>query len=458
MLRILLADDEPSIRLTVGDALRAEGFDVTTVADGAEALALTESRSFDLVITDIRMPKVDGMTVFRRVRGKSPRTDVILVTAYGDVSDAVSAMKEGAYDYLTKPFDTEEITLRVKRLAERRAIDSELQSARAVLRERGASATIIGQSPPITRLLARLETIAKSDASVVITGASGTGKELVARALHTSGARADKPFVAVNCAAFPETLIEAELFGHERGAFTGAVRKRDGRFKAADGGTLFLDEIGEIPPMVQAKLLRVLQEGSVEPLGTNTAVKVDVRLICATHRNLKDLIAEGRFREDLYYRLNVLDIHVPPLGERKGDLPLLVEHFLRKFGGDKPRAIAPRAWAALSHYAYPGNVRELEHAVHHAVALAGEREIDLEHLPADIAGVTPAEATSVVSNGLEPLAAAIKSFEREYLLRALKATSGQRTHAAELLGISRKNLWEKLRAHGIGDPEIDERA
>jgi DNA-binding NtrC family response regulator len=457
MFEVLLADDEPSIRLTVGDALKGAGYAVTLAADGAEAMRCIESRPFDLVISDIRIPKVDGLTIFKNVRQIAPHTDIVLITAFGEVADAVMALRGGAHDYLTKPFDIDELLVRIQRLAERRAMQGELENARLALAKQGSSALIVGQSPVMLQLTKRLETVASSDVSVVVTGESGTGKELVARTLHTLSPRRDRPFVAVNCAAFPETLIEAELFGHERGAFTGAVKRRDGRFKAADGGTLFLDEIGEIPAMVQAKLLRVLQEGVIEPLGTNQGIKVDVRIVCATHRNLKELISSGRFREDLYYRLNVLDLHVPALRDRRGDLPLLVEYFLRKFGkaDAQPPSIAPRAWAALSHYGFPGNVRELEHAMRHAVVLAAGREIDLEHLPADIAGAAP-RAETHDSSIIRPLATAAKEFEREYLLRVLQITKGKRAVAADLLGISRKNLWEKLRAHGVSDEELAE--
>jgi transcriptional regulator with PAS, ATPase and Fis domain len=300
------------------------------------------------------------------------------------------------------------------------------------------------------RLSDRVETIAQSDAPVLITGESGTGKELIARTLHERSTRAAKPFIAVNCAAFPETLLEAELFGHERGAFTGAVKRRDGRFKAADGGTLLLDEIAEVPLPAQAKLLRVLQEGTVEPLGTNESTRVDVRIISATHRNLRERIKDGRFREDLYYRLNVLDIEIPPLRERRGDLPLLLQYFLNKFTqpGKQSPSISPRAWAVLSQYPFPGNVREFAHAVEHAVVLAGGGEIDVEHLPAGIAGGPEGSATPG-SASLRSLGSALKEFEREYLLRALAQAGGKKMKAAEILGISRKNLWEKLRLHGI---------
>ncbi len=453
MLDIMLVDDEPSIRLTVSDALEEAGHVVVTAEDGGEAMRHLDERTFDLVITDIRMPRVDGMTLFRRIRKERPTTGVILMTAYAAVSDAVSALKDGALDYLTKPFDLEELQLRIGRFAERRVLEAELDAARTELATRDPSSIIIGRAPNMVRLLDLVETIADSDAPVLITGESGTGKELVAKTVHRLSGRRDGPFVAVNCAAFPETLLEAELFGHERGAFTGAVKARDGRFMAAKNGTLFLDEIAEIPPMAQAKLLRVLQEGLIEPLGTNNQVNVDVRVVSATHRNLKERIRDGLFREDLYYRLNVLDVAIPPLRDRRSDLPLLVEHFLRRLvkAGRPEPSISPRAWAALSEYAFPGNVRELEHAIQRAVVLSRGQEIDLDHLPPDIRGTTetPSKRSDDESTELRPLSTAIKEFEHQYLLRALNAAHGKKAKAAELLGISRKNLWEKLRSHEL---------
>ena len=450
-LDVLLVDDEPDIELLAGDALRDAGHLVTAVKDGAAALELVKVRAFDLMICDIRLPKMDGLTLFRQTRQQSPDTTVILMTAFAAVQDAVAAVKEGAHDYLTKPFEIDEITLRVKRIAEHRALLRELEVARAELAKEGISEVIVGRSVQMLRLLDRVNTIAPSHAPVLLQGESGTGKELVARALHERGARRGKAFVAVNCAAFPETLLEAELFGHERGAFTGAVKKRDGRFRAAHGGTLLLDEVAEMSLPAQAKLLRVLQEGVIEPLGTNESVRVDVRVISATNRNLKERVNEGLFREDLYYRLNVLNVDIPPLRERKGDLPLLVQFFLKKLG--KPGGAAPRlsqaAWTALSQFAFPGNVRQLEHAIQHALVLAGDSDIDIQHLPRDIA-----HAGDVVLTGSplpRPLGAALKEFEREYLLRALAEADGKRTLAAEILGISRKNLWEKLRMHGFSD-------
>ena len=448
-LDILLVDDEPSIRLSVGDALKAAGHRVRLAIDGAEGASVLAANPFDLVITDIRLPKIDGLTLFKRIRAEAPSTDVILITAYGNISDAVNALRDGAIDFLTKPFDINELLHRIARVEGERALRNELVAARLEL-DRGTSSPIVGHSQQLTRLLERIDTFAASEAPVLILGESGTGKELVARQLHDRSPRKGKPFFAVNCAAFPETLIEAELFGHERGAFTGAVKKRDGRFKAAHGGTLLLDEVAEIPLPAQAKLLRVLQEGTIEPLGTNQSVRVDVRILSATHRNLKERIAQGSFREDLFYRLNVLSVAIPPLRERKGDIPILVEHFLRKFApGGKVSTLTPRTWAAFSEYSFPGNVRELEHAIQHAVILARGAEIDLEHLPGDLSGAVTNPEGESRAPGLRPLTEATREFEREYLVRALRLTGGKKAEAAASLGISRKNLWEKMRAHGI---------
>jgi two-component system, NtrC family, response regulator AtoC len=452
-LRVLLADDEPTIRLTIADALRSDGHEVVTAQDGAEAFEQAKRSVFDVLITDMRMPRLDGMALFRKLRELSPETRVIMITAYAGVHDAVSALKEGAVDYMTKPFDLDEIKLRVRRLAEHKQLEHDLGRARNALSAKDPSAILIGRSPPMVRLLGMLETVAQSDAPVLISGESGTGKELVARIIHARSSRADRSFVAVNCAAFPETLLEAELFGHERGAFTGAVKSREGRFQAASNGTLFLDEIAEIPPMAQVKLLRVIQEGIVEPLGTNQQISVDVRLISATHRNLRDRIKDGSFREDLFYRLNVLDLSIPPLRDRRSDIPLLIDHFMSKLivPGKPIPTISPRAWAAISEYAFPGNVRELEHAIERAIVLSRGDEIDLPHLPEGISGAAPLDSATR-SSEIRPLWMALKEFEREYLIRALEHTNGRKARAAEQLGISRKNLWEKLKSHGLELP------
>jgi len=450
LLDILLIDDEPDLRELLEEELRDAGHKVQTATDGEEGLNELQRRIFDVVICDVRLPKVDGLTLLRRVRKDTPSTDVILMTAYADVSQAVSALKEGAYDYLTKPFDVDELLVQLRRNSETREMRRQLEHARNELAGHKSGTTLIGESPAIRRVIEMSRMVSQSEAPVLITGESGTGKEVVARMIHDWSPRREKPFVAVNCGALAENLIEAELFGHEKGAFTGAVKKRDGRFKAADGGTLLLDEVAEVPLPAQAKLLRVLQEGTVEPLGTNEVTRVDVRIISATHRNLRERIREGKFREDLYYRLNVLDIEIPPLRERRGDLPLLLQYFLNKFTppGKTASTVSPRAWAVLSQYAFPGNVREFAHAIEHAVVLAGGGEIDVEHLPAGITGTLDGTTSSPGGN-LRSLSAAMKEFEHEYLLRALAQSNGKKMKAAEILGISRKNLWEKLRLHGI---------
>jgi DNA-binding NtrC family response regulator len=454
-LRILFVDDDPDIRAFVCPDLRAAGHEVDEAQDGAQALVRLGSKVYDVIVCDLRMPKVDGLTVLRRTRKEWPTTEVILITSFGAVPDAVAALKEGASDYLAKPFDTAELTFRIDAIGERLALRRELDEARIRLAA-GGGGELVGESPPMARVRERIAAVAPSDAPILITGESGTGKELAARAIHARSARRDKPFVAVSCAAFPETLLEAELFGHERGAFTGAMKRRDGRFKTASGGTLLLDEVGEIPLSAQAKLLRVLQDGVIEPLGTDTSVKVDVRLLSATNRDLKKRIAEGLFREDLYYRLNAVEIALPPLRDRPGDLALLANHFLRRVipAGTPLPEISLEAWGALTKYPFPGNARELGHAMQHAALLSHGRTIELSHLPEDIVGAVSVEKEGAAVRG--PLSETMKRFEREQLLFALAAARGKRVRAAEMLGISRKNLWEKLKAHGISDSDLED--
>jgi two-component system, NtrC family, response regulator HydG len=458
-LEVLLVDDEPDLRTTIAEALSEAGHQVTQAEKGSAALQALATRPVDVVICDVRLPDIDGLTLLRRVRESEPAPEFILMTAYAEVADAVAALKVGAYDYLTKPFAVEELVLRLERIDAHRAVRRELERAREALNGQDAATTIVGRSPSIQRVLEMIETVGRSDVPTLVTGESGTGKELVARMLHERSVRRGKPFVVVNCGALTETLIEAELFGHERGAFTGAVRKREGRFMAANGGTIFLDEIAELPLSAQAKLLRVLQEGTFEPLGTNTTAKVDVRIVSATHRDLKRRAAENLFREDLFYRINVIQIDLPPLRERPGDLPLLFHHFLRLFAhGSNVPTVTPAAWAALSSYPYPGNVREFSHAIEHACILSAGRPIDLNHLPTAIsrAGRERLSDSPASNAPLRPLQLAVKEFEREYLARAVRAAGGRRGRAAEMLGISRKSLWEKLRAHGIPSDEVDE--
>jgi DNA-binding NtrC family response regulator len=376
------------------------------------------------------------------------------MTGDAAVADAVAVLKEGAFDYLTKPINLEELAVQLQRLAAFRSLHREVAAIREELAQpRSSRDQLVGHSPGMLKLIKRMEAIAPSDAAVVIMGESGTGKELVARALHEGSGRRSAPFVAVNCAAFPDTLIESELFGHERGAFTDATTRRDGRFKAAHGGTLFLDEVAELSQPAQAKLLRVLQEGTIEPLGSNVPVKVDVRIISATHRDLRARIADGLFREDLYYRINTLDLEIPPLRSRGGDLAVLAQHFIRRFSNPaRPTdGFTWRAWDALAKHPFPGNVRELMHTIQHAVLLSAGGKIDLEHLPAAVRGEGPSTGRDAVRL-IAPLSDAMRQFERELLLRTLAGCEGKRGVAAEALGISRKNLWEKLKSHGIGVP------
>ena len=456
MLRVLVVEDDSDVRAAICDALRDAGHEVTGLGDGQQGLEHILSKTFDLVVTDVRLPKLGGLALFHKIREVAPSTAVIMMTSFATAVDAVAALKHGAHDYLTKPFDVDELVIRVRAIAERKALQDELAEARARL-ARSPDAEIVGASPAITRLLDLLGTVAESDAPVLVTGETGTGKEVIARRLHALSARSAKPFIAVNCAAFPETFLEAELFGHERGAFTGAAKRREGRFRAAHGGTLLLDEVAEIPLPAQAKLLRVLQEGTFEPLGSDTPIRVDVRVVSATHRDLKARIGQGAFREDLYYRLNGINLHVPPLRERGSDLPLLVNHFLTRFSRAPPpgQELTLDAWRALSVYPFPGNVRELGHAIQHAVVLSRGGRIELEHLPPDIRTVATA-AAAPGSTDVRPLAVVLKQVEREQILRALAVAQGKRTKAAELLGISRKNLWEKLNAHGISDSDVEE--
>jgi len=447
MLNILLVDDEPDLRVSLGQVLRDEGHDVEVASDGEAAMARLSTRSFDLVVSDVRLPKVDGLTLLRRVRREFPMTEVLLMTAYGSIGDAVSAMKDSAVDYLTKPFDIDELVAVVEHIDDRRRVRDEHARARAEIDAQPGAARLVGRCPAVVELIEKVDTIADTQAAVLLTGESGTGKELVARMLHERSARRDQPMVVVNCAAVPPSLIEAELFGHERGAFTGAVKKREGRFKAADGGTVFLDEIGETPLETQAKLLRVLQEGEVVPVGANVGAKVDVRLISATNRDLKAMVTEGRFREDLYYRIKVFELHLPTLRERLVDLPLLVEQFLREFrpGEGEPPGLSPAAWAALRDYAFPGNVRELRHAIQHASILARGVEIDLPHLPPELAGKPEANG----GGSPRSLGEAMRQYEKEIIVRTIRGTGEQRQRAAKLLGISRKSLWKKLTKYGL---------
>ena len=463
--KVLLVEDDRIVRITVRDALARAGYRVTDLADGASALRAAETERFDIVLTDVRLPGLDGISLFRRVRQLDPDAAVLLFTAHAELGDAVEVMREGARDYIEKPFEMEELLLRLGRIRDELAFRRAMETG-AGDRPAPGRMPIRGISAATRRLVERVEAAAASDANVLITGETGTGKDLCARTIHDRSRRTGKPFVAVNCAALPETLLEAELFGHEKGAFTGAERRRAGRFEAANGGTLFLDEIGELPLAAQVKLLRVIETSTFEPVGTSKSITVDARVIAATNQDLAAAVAKGRFRKDLYYRLNVIDIEAPPLRHRPGDIPILVSVFLSEIAARQGRAVPPLdpgTLAALATYRFPGNVRELIHALERAVAVSRGGVIRLEHLPPPIS-VTPdgeaSESDAPLDEGqVEPLASALARFERQYVRRVLERTGGHRGRAAALLGISRKALWLRLRGDAAGeDPEPDDDA
>jgi DNA-binding NtrC family response regulator len=433
------------MRETLFDRLAKNGWQVESAKDGKQALKLVEQNYYHLVLSDIRMPGLDGTRLLERVLRLSPDTDVILMTAYGSVESAVDCLKKGAADYILKPFDMDDLTIRIRRLLEMQAIKARCSS----LEEQYGlqRSPIIGSSNSIKSLLAMVDQVATADTTVLITGESGTGKELVAAAIHFGSQRSKGPYVRINCAAIPESLMESELFGHEKGSFTGADARKIGRFEAANGGTILLDEIGEMPLTLQAKLLRVLQEREIERVGGTKTIKVDVRIICSTSKNLAEEAREGNFREDLFYRLQVIPIVVPPLRERKEDIPELCRYFLDEFSREKnePLQITDHAVQALMNYEYPGNVRELKNIVERISVLAAEPVIQAWHLPPDFAGSIEEETEQSSLN----LAAALAVTEKAAILKALRKTDGKRTKAADLLGISRKNLWEKMKQHKL---------
>lgn len=465
--QVLIVDDEPNLRKILAAQLSRDGYEVLLAEDGEQGLAMLRENHIDLVVTDLKMPKVDGMTLLREALREQPELPIVMITAHGTVDTAVEALKLGAFDYLTKPFDKDEVRQVVAKALKTRALAQVEATADVVGRkgESGARFGIIGQSPGLTDLYAVLERVADSPTTVLITGESGTGKELVARALHEHSTRKDKPFIKVNCAAIPKELIESELFGYERGAFTGAVSSKPGRFELANGGTLFLDEVGEIPVEMQVKLLRALQESEFERVGGIKTIHVDVRLVAATNRDLKKLIAAQAFREDLFYRLNVVSIRLPALRERDTDIPLLVEHFLAKFNERLKKQVSgvePEALDILSAYTWPGNIRELENVMERSVLFCDAQKLRVEDLPGELRGTAGSLAPSSFEGGVlsdlplpsegglkEHVKVAMSRLERDLLSRALKQTSGNVTHAARLLKISRKGLQLKMKELGL---------
>lgn len=447
-MRVLLADDEVTIFVTLRDALEDAGHEVLGATDTRSALALLEGDAPpDVVVTDVRMPGEGGMAVLERSVALDPDRPVILMTGYATVDNVVEALRLGAVDYVTKPFRNETIVRRIQTLAKVRDLEQENAALKAELGRVQGFENVVGASPRMQQVFERVRTVAPTEATVLIEGESGTGKERIALAVHELSGRASGAFVAISCAALPENLLEAELFGHEKGAFTDAKKDRRGRFELADGGTLFLDDIDDMPLAVQVKLLRVLQERQVERLGAERTVEVDIRVVVATKKPLRELVREGAFREDLFYRVNVVPIQLPPLREREGDVPLLVQHMLERHGGGRSFRVSRSAMAMLERYPWPGNVRELENAVQRGVALAGSStELAAENLlPPDPRW----RGATEVPEEVEPLRDVLKAAERAHLVRALELTGGHRSQTAELLGISRKVLWEKMRDHDI---------
>jgi DNA-binding NtrC family response regulator len=448
---LLFVDDEPALRSLMAERLAERGFDVVEADSGQRAIELLDQFAFDIVVTDLRMPDIDGTRVIEAARERYPGIIAIVITGYGTVKDAVDAIKRGASDFIAKPFQFDELVHVLDKAIEQRRLASENAYLRQQLEERYAFGGIVGRSRPMQQLFHLLETVARSNSTILITGETGTGKEVVARAIHHNSARRAHRFVALNCSAIPETLLEAELFGHVRGAFTGAVGARQGRFEQAHKGTLFLDEVGTMSPALQMKLLRALQEREFERVGDNQTIKVDVRVIAATNSDLARMVAEGTFREDLFYRLNVIAIELPPLRERREDIPLLVKHFLEKFAPGQSITVSQGAMRALMAYSWPGNVRQLENAVERAVTFAaGRKEIDVHDLPPEVqASPQPVSPPFVdfPEEGLD-LAAYLASIERDLIRRSLERTGGNRNKAAALLRIKRTTLVEKLKRLG----------
>lgn len=447
--RILVVDDESSHRQMIEAVLSAEGYEISQADDGQTAIVAVEDRFYDLVIMDIRMPKISGIEALKKIKSISPGIPIIIMTAYASVGNAVEALKSGAYDYLIKPLDIEELKILVVKALRFRQLEQENVYLKERLNDRFDFSKILGRSPAMNSLFETMALVAPSEATVLIVGESGTGKELIASAVHQNSPRKDRPLIKVNCAALPETLLESELFGHEKGAFTGAIARKQGRFQLAHKSSIFLDEIAEMAPATQAKILRVLQEREFEPVGSSQTFKVDTRIIAATNKNLEEEIKAGRFREDLYYRINVVTLVVPPMRERREDILLLADFFLKQYAEKNNRPIkgfTPRAVDLLMRYDWPGNVRELENVVERAVIMARGDMITPLEFP-DVLQDLDEEAKA------SPLALtagrSLKEVEKVMILRTLEETGGNRTHAARILGISRRTLQLKLKEYGI---------
>ena len=446
--KILIVDDEAIIRDSLHDWLGDAGYEVFTAEDSPQALGILEKEKLGIIIADLVMPGMDGIELMKRAKEIVPNVEVIIITAYGSIPTAISAIREGAYDYIEKPFCPERAELLIEKLVERQGLIEENLSLHQRLEERYRFENIIAKSPKMQQVIEVIKIVAKSNATVLITGESGTGKELVARAIHSQSHRRDKPFIAVSCAALPESLLESELFGHEKGSFTGAYAQKKGKFEFTNRGTLFLDEIGEMSANIQVHLLRVLEEKEFTRVGGNELIKVDVRVISATNRDIKKAVADGQFREDLYYRLNVVTIELPPLRERKEDIPLLAQHFLKKFALENQKDItgfSPEASVFLLNYEWPGNVRELENAIERAVILAKNSSIQIADLPQENLLL----ARSALPEG------SLEEVEKNHIQNVLAETKGNYSEAARILGISRMTLYNKAKAYGLNVKKMD---
>jgi two-component system response regulator HydG len=454
--KILVVDDEPSQRKMLQANLSLDGYQVFEADDGTSAINKVSEEFFDLILMDNRMSQMDGIDALREIKKISPGIPVIIITAYASVETAVQALQAGAHDYLTKPLDIDELRFKVQQSLEfwRLKEDNILQKRR--IENLFDASRIVGRSQKMKDVLETVAMVAPTEASVLILGESGTGKELIANALHQGSARTDKRFIKVNCAALPETLLESELFGHEKGAFTGAIGRRPGRFELADGGTIFLDEIGEMTLATQAKLLRVLQEREFEPLGSTKTVKVDIRILAASNKILGEEVKRGTFREDLFYRLNVVPIFLPPLRERKEDVPLLIEHFLNIYNeknGRRLHGFHPRALDALMRYSWPGNIRELENVVERAVILTRDDYVPFSELPEAIRG-TDGDLADQFREGIRP-GMTIREMEKELIIKTLEDNDGNRTRTSRVLGITRRTLQHKLKEYGLDKHALD---
>ncbi len=441
---IFVVDDEESLREYLSILLAKSGYKVRTFSSGTELLDTLPGHSPDVILLDLKMPGMDGIQVLERVRSMDPQVPVIIMTAYGTIQSAIEAIQKGAFYYITKPFEISELKIQIQKALEYRQLKRENLQLK---QELNLNFQIVGQNPEFLKILETVRRVAKTDATVLILGESGTGKELIARALHQNSPRAAYPFVAINCAALPEELLESELFGYERGAFTGATTSKEGLFRAAHRGTLFLDEVGEISPRIQVKLLRALQEREIIPLGSTKPVKVDVRILASTNRDLEALMRKGQFREDLYYRLNVITLRIPPLRERKDDIPLLVDHFIRKYSRKHkipPKRVPKEVLQVLMAYSWPGNVRELENAIERALILSPGEEITLEALPPQILGLRGEDEVS-----LPPPTLTLEELERRYILKVLEEVGWDKARAAQILGINLSTVYRKLARFGI---------